>query len=134
MAKKPSKRTLLQFLYYNLGGACFFVIGYLLFSLLYGLLGIWWLLAKGVADLVGWTVNFIIQRYLAFKEEAVHHNNRAIIKKFSAFSLLNLLIDYAIVGGLKWIGLTPFIGLFVSAAFFTIWKYAWYKHWIFKHP
>lgn len=134
MVRRPGRRTTLQFIYYNLGGASFFVIGYLVFSLLYGILGVWWLLAKGIADLVGWATNFIVQHQLAFREESKHHKTAKLIKRFSAFSLLNLMIDYAIVGGLKAVGVTPFIGLFVSAGFFTIWKYLWYKHWIFKTP
>jgi hypothetical protein len=48
------------------------------------------------------------------------------------FSLFNIPIDYAIVGGLKWLGVTPFLGLWISSIFFTIWKWLWYKHWVFK--
>jgi hypothetical protein len=41
------------------------------------------------------------------------------------------LIDYGIVGGLERIGITPYIGLFVAAGFFTAWNYLWYRFWVF---
>lgn len=38
---------------------------------------------------------------------------------------------YAIIAGLKAVGITPYIGFFISAGFFTIWSYLWYKYWVF---
>jgi hypothetical protein len=55
-----------------------------------------------------------------------------VLKKFVPFSLFNIPIDYAIVGGLKWLGVTPFLGLWISSLFFTVWKWLWYKHWVFR--
>lgn len=132
MPRKPSKRTLKQFVLYNVGGVGFFVAGYMVFSVLYGVLSWDWWSAKIVGDLVGWTVNYFIQRFLVFHEESRAHKEHRIFARFSAISLVNVPIDYLIVGGLKWLGVTPFIGLFVSAGFFTIWKFAWYKHWVFR--
>jgi putative flippase GtrA len=130
--KRPTKRGVIQFTWYNLGGAAFFVIGYLIFVLLYGPLHWPWLPAKIVADFTGWAANFVIQYFLAFREETKNQHAHKTTVKFTAFSLVNLLIDYAIVGFLNWIGITPFIGLFVAAGFFTIWKWLWYKRWVFK--
>lgn len=134
MSKKPLQRNLKQFGLYNLGGLSFFVIGYLIFSLLYGLLGWEWWVAKIIADLTGWSVNYLIQRLLAFREESWAHSEKKLFGRFSAISLINVALDYTIVGGLKWVGVSPFIGLFISAGFFTIWKFVWYKHWVFKTP
>lgn len=117
---------------FNLGGVVFFASGYAVFALLYGVLHWHWLFAKGVADLVGWSLNYLIQHGLAFREAAQVQGHKKVLKKFVPFSLINIPIDYAIVGGLTWLGVTPFLGLFIAAGFFTIWKWLWYKHWIFK--
>lgn len=134
MAKKPSKQSIIQFALYNLGGVAFFAIGYLVFVLLYGLLSWHWLIAKAIADLTGWTANYLIQRHVAFRHESKHHTERSLLKRFSIISILNVPLDYAIVGGLKWLGVSPFLGLWLSSLFFTIWKFAWYKWWVFRVP
>jgi putative flippase GtrA len=130
--KRPSKRGLLQFTYFNAGGIAFFVVGYLVFSLLYGVFHWYWLWAKIVGDTLGWSTNFAIQYFVAFREERRGHKPKVIAGKFTAISLLNLLIDYAIVGLLKFVGISPFIGLIIASQFFTAWKWVWYKHWVFK--
>lgn len=132
MPKKPSKKSIKQFVLYNFGGVGFFVTGYLVFSLLYGVFEWEWWQAKIIADLFGWTVNYLIQRFFAFRDESRAHTEKALFARFSFISLINVPLDYAIVGGLNWLGLTPFIGLFVSACFFTVWKFIWYKFWVFK--
>lgn len=134
MRKKPSKRTLRQFVLYNIGGIAFFVTGYSIFSILYGLFSWKWWIAKIVADLSGWTVNYFVQRFIAFRHESKHHTEKKLFTRFSAISLINVPIDYAIVGGLRLLGVSPFIGLWVSSAFFTMWKFLWYKFWVFKMP
>lgn len=140
-ARRTAKQTeheacaangLVQFAYFNLGGVVFFASGYLVFVLLYGFLHWHWLLAKGIADLVGWSLNYLIQHYVAFSASARQQGHKVILKKFVPFSLINIPIDYAIVAGLRWFGVTPFIGLWVSSLFFTAWKWLWYKHWVFS--
>ena len=131
---RPSKQGGVQFMYYNLGGIVFFVSGYALFALLYGWLHWYWLLAKGLADIIGWTFNYLIQHYLAFGESARLHGHKKVLKKYVPFSVLNIGIDYATVGGLRLLGMTPFVGIWIASLFFSGWKWLWYKHWIFKKP
>ncbi|HPR09616.1 MAG TPA: GtrA family protein [Candidatus Saccharibacteria bacterium] len=132
--RRPSKATWLQFLYYNLGGTAFFVVGYAVFALLYGLLHFDWVVAKVVSDGLGWLSNYGVQRYLAFHRSTRGQSHLALMKRLIPLSLFDIPLDYAIVGGLKWLGVSPFIGLVVSSAFFTIWKWIWYKYWVFaKH-
>ncbi len=130
--KRPSKQTVWQFVLYNFGGLVFFAVGYALFVLLYGVLHWHWFFAKAVADLVGWSLNYLIQRHIAFKHESKSQQNRRLLGKFTVFSLLNLAIDYAIVGALNWLGVSPFLGLWISSLFFTVWKWLGYKHWVFR--
>jgi putative flippase GtrA len=132
LTRRPSKKGVVQFAFFNVGGISFFVVGYLVFALLYGVLHWHWFWAKVVGDTLGWSVNFAIQYFLAFREERQGHKPKVIAGKFTAISLLNLLIDYAIVGLLKLAGVSPFIGLIIASQFFTVWKWLWYKHWVFK--
>lgn len=132
--RRPSKEWLVQFAYFNLGGIVFFVSGYLMFVLLYGLLHWNWFIAKCIADLTGWTLNYLMQHYLAFPAVARAQGHRTVLRRYIPFSLLNLGIDYAIVGILNWMGVSPLIGLWISALFFTVWKWLWYRHWVFKQP
>jgi len=128
----PSRRGVKQFVLYNIGGIAFFGVGYGLFALLYGIASWPWWVAKIFADLAGWTVNYLVQRHIAFRREAAGQRERTILGKFTAISLVNVPLDYAIVGGLKLLGVSPFIGLWLSSLFFTVWKYLWYRSWVFR--
>ena len=129
---KPSKKGVVQFVFFNAGGIAFFVVGYAVFTLLYGPLHWSWVGAKVVGDTLGWTVNFVIQYFLAFREERHGHKPHVIAGKFTVISLVNLVIDYALVGVLKWFGISPFLGLVIASQFFTLWKWVWYKVWVFR--
>lgn len=131
---KPSRRGVVQFVVFNAGGVAFFVVGYGLFSLLYGVFHWPWLPAKIVGDGCGWAVNFAIQYFVAFKHERHGHRPHVVFGKFTIVSLVNLAIDYAIVGLLAWLGLSPFLGLVIASQFFTVWKWLWYRHWVFVGP
>jgi putative flippase GtrA len=128
---KFSRKGVVQFVFFSAGGTAFFVVGYAVFALLYGV-GHWsWLPAKIVGDSLGWASNFAIQYFLAFRDEHKGTHPRVVTGKFTVISVINLFIDYAIVGGLNWLGVSPFIGLIIASQFFTVWKWLWYKHWVF---
>jgi hypothetical protein len=55
----------------------------------------------------------------------------ATAKKYTILTIFNFGLDYLIVGGLKHLGISPYVGLFISAGFFTVWNYLWYRFWIF---
>jgi putative flippase GtrA len=129
---RPTKKIFAQFVIFNLGGLSFFVIGYVAFIILYGLFHWAWLPAKILADFLGWSINFAIQYFWAFREETKGHKAHEVTAKFTAVSLMNLGIDYAIVALLAWVGVSPFIGLIIAANFFTVWKWVWYKHYVFR--
>jgi putative flippase GtrA len=129
---KPTRRGVVQFAWFNAGGIAFFVVGYLTFVLLYGLLHWPWFWSKVVADTLGWLCNFAIQYFVAFREERAGHKKHVVAGKFTAISLVNLGLDYLIVWLLKLAGVSPFIGLIIASQFFTFWKWFWYKKWVFS--
>lgn len=129
---KLSRKGIVQFVLFSAGGTAFFVVGYFTFALLYGVFHWAWLPAKIIGDTLGWSVNFAIQYFLAFRDERKGQHPHVVTGKFTIISLVNLVIDYAIVGLLNLLGVSPFIGLIIASQFFTVWKWLWYKHWVFK--
>jgi putative flippase GtrA len=135
-----SKKTFLQrqrpeivrFIQYMISGGAYFWSGYFVFFIADQLLGLnlWW--AKLAANLTGWTVNYLLQRYWVFNSAKLKGKQTQVTGRYVAITALNFVLDYLIVRGLKSLGLTPYIGQFVSAGFFTIWNYLWYKLWVFK--
>ena len=126
----PSQKTVTQFLKYMAGGSIYFWVGYAVFAICYSGFGWDWFPSKILADAIGWTSNYIVQRYWAFAEQ---HHLREIehIYRYLIIESVGFVLDYLIIWGLKSIGITPYIGFFISAGFFTIWSWFWYKYWVF---
>ncbi|HET9721875.1 MAG TPA: GtrA family protein [Candidatus Saccharimonadales bacterium] len=125
-------KLVVQFLEYMVGGGVWFWSGYGIFAICYSGFGWNWLWAKMLADAVGWTLNFLIQRYWAFNDPRLAHKGIRVSKRYAAITALNFVLDYLLIWGLKSIGITPYIAFFISAALFTAWNYLWYKLWVFN--
>ena len=127
------RSTVVQFGKYLTGGSLYFWSGYAVFVIGYSVFHLWWLWAKIIADAVGWTLNYIVQRRWAFAGQhhlsEIQHVGRYLFIESVGFGL-----DYAIIWGLNSVGISPYIGFFISAGFFTVWSYLWYKYWVFPEP
>jgi len=139
--KKKNRKLIIQAIEYLVSGGAYFWSGYALFAFLWSGLGwsLWW--AKLGANIFGWTVNFILQRYWVFRNPHLKGKLAKVSGRYIVITLVDFLLDYFIVYGLKRAGLTPYIGQFVSAGFFTLWNYVWYRWWVFperipapRHP
>jgi len=126
-----TRHNVIQFLEYMVGGTIYFWSGYLIFALGYSGLHWKWLPAKIAADIVGWTLNYLVQRYWAFNSKKLTRHEGRTAGKYSILTLINLGLDYAIIWGLTRVGVSPYIGFFISAGFFTVWNYLWYRFWVF---
>ena len=130
MTRQLTRAELIRFAKYMAGGGAYFWIGYGVFALGYSGLGWPWLPAKIAADVIGWSANYAVQRLWAFSDRAtlgeMQHASRYVIIESIGF-----VLDYLIIWGLNHIGITPYIGFFISSAFFTVWSYFWYKYWVF---
>ena len=119
-----------RFIEYFISGGAYFWFGYLMFFIADKGFhwSLWW--AKLLANLSGWTLNYALQRYWVFndrgKAKRVPMTGRYII-----ITLVDFVLDYFIVAGLRTLGITPYIGQFVSSGFFTFWNYIWYRWWVF---
>jgi putative flippase GtrA len=127
----PKHKAAVQFGKYLAGGSVYFWSGYAIFALGYSVLHLWWLWAKLAADAVGWTLNYLAQRYWAFASDHPRLSEMQHVARYLVIESIGFILDYLIIAGLKALGVTPYIGFFVSAAFFTVWSYLWYKYWVF---
>lgn len=119
-----------RFSRYLVGGSLYFWVGYGVFAFCYSGLHWNWFPAKILSDTIGWTLNYLVQRLWAFADHVslgeMRHARRYVIIESVGF-----VMDYLIIGGLKAIGISPYIGFFISGIFFTFWSYWWYKYWVF---
>lgn len=129
--KKKQRKEVKRITEYLISGGAFFWSGYLAFFVFdKGLhLSLWW--ATSLAYLIGWTINFLLQRYWVFNNPKLEDHAVEVSERYIIISLINWPINYAILWSLKSIDITPYIGQFVSAGFFTFWNYYWYKFWVF---
>ena len=125
------RAKLLQFAKYMAGGSLYFWSGYAIFAICYSGFHYSWLPSKILADIVGWTLNYLVQRYWAFAPEAKHLSEMQHLGRYVFIETIGFGLDYAIIGGLNYIGISPYIGFFISSGFFTVWSFFWYKYWVF---
>jgi putative flippase GtrA len=126
-----SRHNIVQFLEYMVGGTVYFWSGYVVFALCYSGFAWDWLPSKMAADVIGWTLNYLVQRYWAFNSKDLQKHEKRAATRYILVSIVNLGLDYVIIWGLKSIGVSPYIGFFISAGFFTFWNYFWYRFWVF---
>jgi putative flippase GtrA len=139
-AKNKSKHKLLiQFVEYMISGGAYFWVGYgiLLFLNSYFQsqlhwsvrVSLWW--ATIISNVIGWSVNYILQRFWVFNNKALKSHKTNVTGRYIFITLVDFVLNYAILLGLNNIGIPPKFGQFISSGFFTIWNWFWYKFWVF---
>ena len=133
MAKKSkqNRKLVVQFIQYMVSGGVYFWVGYAILNYLYyaARWSLWW--ATIVSNVVGWSVNFVLQRYWAFNNKSLKSHQTEVTTKYVFITLVDFVLNYFILYALKAVGITPAIGQFISSAFFTLWNYLWYRFWVF---
>ncbi len=121
----------IQIAEYLITGGAYFWSGYGVFALCWSFFGwsLWW--AKLSANVVGWSVNYLLQRFWVFNNSDLKKHQTRVTGRYAFITLVDFGMDYLIVAGLRNLGLTPYLGQFVSAGFFTVWNYFWYRFWVF---
>lgn len=125
-----TKREVVRFGKYLVGGSIYFWIGYAVFAIGYSGLQWSWLAAKIAADIIGWTSNYLVQRFWAFGDQ-IHLSEMKHASRYVIIEAVGFVLDYLIIWGLESIGISPYIGFFLAAGFFTFWSYFRYKYWVF---
>ena len=129
--KKQRRLELIRFGEYMISGGAYFWSGYIVFFVCSHFLGwdLWW--ASLTANLTGWTINYLLQRYWVFNNKRLKHHQTQVTIRYIMITAVNFLLNYLILASLKSVGITPYLGQFASAAFFTGWNYFWYRFWVF---
>lgn len=126
-----NRKLIIQFLEYMISGGAYFWVGYGILNYLYYALhwSLWW--ATLLSNVVGWTVNYILQRFWVFNNKALKQQQAHTTGRYIFITLVDFVLNYFILVGLRGVGITPAIGQFISSAFFTVWNYFWYRFWVF---
>lgn len=112
------------------GGGVYFWLGYAVFGILYSGVHWSWLPSKVVADVTGWTAGYLVQRFWAFRDR-IHLSEVQHAGRYVCIESVGFVLDYLMIWGLKTLGVSPYIGFFISSGFFTVWSWFWYKYWVF---
>jgi putative flippase GtrA len=129
--QNKTRKEVTRFTEYLLSGGAYFWSGYATFFFIDKILQGSFFWAKSVSTIFGWTVNFLLQRYWVFNNPKLKRHQTEVTSRYIIITLVDFVLDYLIVYGLKRMGITPYIGQFVSAGFFTVWNYFWYRFWVF---
>lgn len=128
------RKELFRIFEYLVTGGAWFWSGYAMFAVCYSLLGLDIITSKIIASLFGLTINYILERNWVFTGRDAQKNTATVTTRYVILSSVNIVIDAFIVWGLAQVGITPYIGQFASAGFFTVWNYLWYRLWVFAKP
>lgn len=134
--RKKQQKEVKRITEYLVSGGAYFWSGYLAFFIIDKLFHGAFFWAKSVSTLVGWTVNYILQRYWAFNNPKLKAHQTEVTARYAVITIVDFVMDYLIVWGLTHISIlgfsiNPYVGQFISAGFFTVWNYLWYRFWVF---
>jgi putative flippase GtrA len=124
------KQLAIQYAKFMAGGSLYFWVGYGVFALCYSVFHWSWLPSKIAADVIGWTLNYLVQRLWTFKDQ-IHLSEMQHAGRYVFIEAIGFVLDYLIIWGLNTLGVTPYLGFFISAGFFSVWSWLWYKYWVF---
>lgn len=127
---KKQRKELTRFAEYMVGGGLWFWSGYIIIVFLADKIPLFW--ANFAGNLVGITLNFIVERYWVFKTSRPTTLGVATWRYIVYTALNAFVLNYFILQGLRQVGIEPAIGQFIASGFFTVWNYLWYKAWVFK--
>src|ERR1039458_8596752 len=82
---------------YLIGGGLYFWIGYGCFFVFYHQFKWTLLYAKILADLVGWTFNYLINRYWVFTHQELKKRALKVSFRYTVITLFDFALDYTIV-------------------------------------
>ena len=121
------KQTLIQFLKYNAGGLLYFASAWCIITFGTASIGLWW--ANVIGNGVGILLNYLVQRFWTFNTSKKKLSGGW---KYVLLTVVNLMLSYYILRLVTGWGVKLWLAQFVSAGFFTVWNWVWYKYWVFK--
>ena len=133
--KKHYIKLAIQFLKLQLAGNVLFwgtYLGYFAFDKVFH-----WpeFIALATASIIAHVLFFIVDKEWVFVDKTGRRKATNEIIRFIAFMGFNYVLNLTIIELLSvYAGLSPYVGQFVAAIFFTLWNYAGLKFWVFQVP
>lgn len=127
--KKTTKKLIIQFAEYAVAGGAWFWSAYFITLVLDPIIGLGW--ANIIGNLVGVTINYFLSAFWVFKTKNNKHAMSASWK-YILYTGLNFILSAFMLKALRAVGIEPYLSQFISAGFFTVWNFVWYKLWVFK--
>jgi putative flippase GtrA len=128
-------KNLIQFIKLQLAGNVLFWGTYLGFFLLHEFANWSETAALATASIFAHVAFFIVDKKWVFHEHESRRKTRVELYRFIIFMTINYFINLAIITALSiYFDITPYVGQFISALFFTFWTFIGLKYWVFKKP
>jgi putative flippase GtrA len=127
--------NLIQFVKLQLAGNILFWGTYIGFFLLHEI-ALWpEFAALATASIIAHILFFIADSEWVFDEKGQRRKTPGELIRFIIFMGINYFINLGIIAGLShYFAITPYIGQFVAALFFTFWTFIGLKYWVFRKP
>lgn len=125
-------KRVVQFVKYLMGGGVYFCSGFGLFAILYGWIGWDWLPSKIAGDAFGLSLGYLMARYWVFEHEGLKGKTIRTGVRYVIINISNLVIGYVIVAALYHVGISPYVGIIISALVATFLTYVCYRFWVFN--
>lgn len=133
--KQFTLQNLIAFIKLQLAGNILFWGTYIGYFLLHELANWSELAALATASTIAHIAFFIADSEWVFDEKGERRKTPGELWRFVVFMGLNYFINLGIITGLSYyFDITPYIGQFISALFFTFWTFIGLRYWVFPQP
>lgn len=131
--KKTLLKYLVDFIKLQLTGNILFWGTYIGFFLLHELAHWHETLALAIASICAHALFFIVNKEWVFDDKTGKRKTSSEVIRFVLFMGLNYFINIGIITGLShFFNITPYIGQFIAAVFFTAWNFIGLRFWVFQ--
>src|SRR3990167_636671 len=95
--KKKQEKEVKRITEYMISGGAYFWVGYGMFFVMDKGLGLslWW--AKLLANISGWTVNYLLQRYWVFNNPKLKSHQTEVTFRYIAITLIDFGLEFYLV-------------------------------------
>ena len=133
--KQFTLQNLIAFIKLQLAGNVLFWGTYIGYFLLHEVADWSELAALATASTIAHIAFFIVDSEWVFDEKGERRKTPGELWRFVVFMGLNYFINLGIITGLSYyFDITPYIGQFISALFFTFWTFIGLRYWVFPQP
>lgn len=132
--KSHRLKTFIEFLKVQVAGNVLFWVTYASYFVFDELASIPYPISFIMATITGNIVFFMLDRQWIYNSHNGKRKSSQEIMRFVIFMVVNFFLNIFIVQALNdYMGISPYIGQFIAAAFFTVWTFLGLHFWVF-HP